>query len=160
MGELFRDGASRPVTPGELDMYTKAQALQAQQQAPILQRSDNSHDYMFFAMFDGTGQDADDPKQSPTNVGVLKSQLREVAQAPDSRVGYNYAKGIGTQHNPLARTWDGAFPYTWDDRIEETYTSLATQTKQWREQDPEAQIRIAEVGYSRGAVLAPGFARL
>ncbi|MFC6838637.1 XVIPCD domain-containing protein [Xanthomonas theicola] len=160
MGELFRDGASRPVTPGELDMYTKAQALQAQQHVPILQRSAESHSYMFFAVFDGTGQDANDPRQLPTNVGILKAQLDELRKNPDLRIGYKYAEGIGTQHNPLARTWDGAFPYTWDDRIEETYTSLATQTRKWQQQDPEAQIRIAEVGYSRGAVLAPGFARL
>lgn len=160
MGELFNGGVSRPPTQDELELYEQAQALQAQQQIPILQRSGNPHEYLFFAMFDGTGQDADDPKQPPTNVGVLRSQVRELTQNPDTQIGYGYVKGIGTQANPLARAWDGVFPYTWEEKIESVYRDLALQARQWQQQDPHAQIRIAEVGYSRGAVLAPGFARL
>src|SRR5262249_44618474 len=68
--------------------------------------------------------------------------------------------GIGTQKNPLTRAVDGAFPYTWDDKIRQVYWDLADQTKRWKDQDPHAQVRVVGVGYSRGAVLVPGLARL
>lgn len=160
MGELFKDGVSRPVSVDELELYRQAQVLQARQQVPMLQRSGNPHEYLFFAMFDGTGQDANDPKQLPTNIGALREQVYESRMDPGLRIHGHYIEGIGTQSNPLTRAWDGAFPYTWDEKIENAYKELAQQTKKWREQDPQAQIRIVEVGYSRGAVLAPGFARL
>src|SRR5690606_32272594 len=71
-----------------------------------------------------------------------------------------YTKGIGTQANPITRYVDAWIPNTWDDRIEAAYHALAQQTAKWQRQDPQAQVRIAEVGYSRGAVLAVGLARL
>lgn len=160
MGELFKEGTSRPTRQDELAMYGQLRELQAQQQVPVLQRSSNPHEYLFFALFDGTGQDVDDPKQLSTNVGVLKKHLDALKDDPKNRIGGHYAEGIGTQRNPIARYLDAAFPFTWDDKIEQAYRQLADQTKQWREQDPDAQVRIASVGYSRGAVLVPGFARL
>ncbi len=35
--------------------YASAQSLQALQQVPVLQRSDDAHVYLLFALFDGTG---------------------------------------------------------------------------------------------------------
>jgi hypothetical protein len=160
MGEFFKGGASRPVTQAELGLYEQAQALQARQQVPVLQRTDNPHEHLFVALFDGTGQDVNDPKQLASNVGVLKEQVYQLQMDPALRVSGYYVEGIGTQKNPLTRAWDGAFAYTWDDKIEGAYRELAEQTQKWLKQDPDAQVRIAEVGYSRGAVLAPGFARL
>lgn len=160
MGELFRKGESRPFTQADLDLYERARATQALQEVPVLQRSDNPHEYLFFAMFDGTGQDVDNPKQLPTNVGVLNRQLNALKDDPDLRIGGKYVEGIGTQSNWVARYRDAWMPHTWDGRIEEAYQALANQVKEWREQDPDAQVRVAHVGYSRGAVLSAGLARL
>ncbi len=160
MGELFEKGQSRPATPDDLALYERAQSMQALQEVPLLQRSDNPHEYLFFALFDGTGQDADNPEQELTNVGHLYKQSEELARNPDNRIGYKYVEGIGTQTSPVTRYADAWVPYTWDDKIEKAYRALANQAKEWKERDPEAQIRVAEIGYSRGAVLAPGLARL
>ena len=160
MGELFKVGTSRPISHSDLTRYEDAQLLQALQRVPVLQESTNPHHYLFFALFDGTGQDADDQSQIPTNIGVLATQLYTLRDDPRQRIGVRYVEGIGTQHNPLARTYDGLVAHTWDDKIERAYRALAVQAKVWRAQDPDADIRIIGVGYSRGAVLTAGLMRL
>lgn len=159
MGELFREGTSRLARSEELALYEEVQDQQAKQDVPLLQRADNAHQYMYFALFDGTGQDVRHDKHI-TNVGILKRQLDAVTGDPASRIGTNYIEGIGTQYNPALRVLDGALAYTWDEKIERAYSQLATQAQKWKALDPDAQIHIVEVGYSRGAVLIPGFAQL
>lgn len=160
MGELTRKGESRPVTQDELALYGQAQALQAQQQVPVLQCAGNSHEYLYFALFDGTAQDADDPKQEKTNVGLLKEQVYGLRRESELRVGGHYVPGIGTQDNFFSRGFDQVFAFSWDEKVEDAYRELANQAKEWKGRDPDAQIRLVEAGYSRGAVLAPGLARL
>lgn len=160
MGELTRKGESRPVTVDELALYEQAQAMQSRQQVPVLQRAHNPHEYLYFALFDGTGQDADDPTQEKTNVGLLRIQADRLEDNPENRVGSHYVKGIGTQDNFFLRGFDKAFAFSWDEKIEEAYRALANQAKEWKESDPDAQIQLVDAGYSRGAVLAPGLARL
>lgn len=160
MGELTRHGTSRPATQDDLDLYSRAQTLQALQQVPFLRHAEDRHEYLFFVLFDGTGQDVTDPNQLPTNIGVLKKQLDALKFQANLRIGVQYVEGVGTQHSLLARAVDGAVPYTWDEKIEKAYRGLATQAKEWKVQNLDAQIRVAEVGYSRGAVLADGLARL
>lgn len=159
MGELTRNGQSRPVTQEEMKLYAHAQVLQTQHRVPVLQHS-NSHEYLYFSLLDGTGQDVSDLRQLPTNIGHLSRQAELLARDPLSRIGYHYTEGIGTRAWWLPRMYDGLRPFTWDEKIEDAYRSIAEQTRKWQTQDPEAQIRIAHVGYSRGAVLAPGLARL
>ncbi|NID16254.1 T6SS phospholipase effector Tle1-like catalytic domain-containing protein [Luteibacter yeojuensis] len=160
MGQLLSGGATRPATASDLDAYERMRKEQAKQRAPVLQRSNQANEYLFLALFDGTGQSAEDPKQSLTNIGHFRSQARELATNTSNRFGLGYAEGIGTQKNPITRLIDGAFPYTWDDKIEQVYWDLARKTSEWVEQDPYARIRVVGVGYSRGAVLVPGLARL
>lgn len=160
MGELFEKGNSRPATEQDLELYEQARTLQSRQETPILQRINGPHEYLFLALFDGTGQDAGNPSQLKTNVGLLYDQAKRLANDPMERVGYAYVEGIGTQNHPLKRAIDGLSPYTWDDKIERAYRELATQAKEWKEQDPDASVRVAGVGYSRGAVLSAGLARL
>jgi hypothetical protein len=143
-----------------LDAYERMRQEQAKQRVPVLQRRDQSHEYLFLALFDGTGQSADHPNQSLTNIGQLRAQSIKLADEPRNRFGYGYAEGIGTQKNPITRAIDGAFPYTWDDKIEKVYKDLADQAEKWTTHDPQARIGVVGVGCSRGAVLVPGLARL
>lgn len=76
------------------------------------------------------------------------------------RLGGRYIEGIGTQRNPVSRAWDGVVAHTGDEKIEEAYLALANQTLRWKQENPGAQVHLIAVGYSRGAVLVPGFARL
>lgn len=160
MGELTRKGQARPVTQEELELYTRAQSLQSEHRVPLLQRTDNPHEYLYFPLFDGTGQDVNNPRQLPTNIGLLSKQAEFLSQDPRNRIGQYYVEGIGTQSFWLTRLIDGYRPFTWDEKIEEGYRALAIQVKEWKANDPDAQIRLAHVGYSRGAVLSVGLARL
>lgn len=160
MGELTKKGEYRPINLEDLSIDEQAGVTQGVQRVPIFQRGENTHEHLFFAMFDGTGQDADNPTQELTNVGVLKDQIDVLKEDANLRVGGHYVEGIGTQENPLSRLKDKIAADTWDEKIEEAYLELARQTKQWKEQDPEAQVRVVGVGYSRGAVLSAGLSRL
>ena len=160
MGEFFRDGDSRPVTSGELAMDLRAKGLLTLQKVPILQGTDGAGQYMFFVLFDGTGQDVANPDQAPTNIGLLKGQLDGLKKQSELRIGGHYVEGIGTQSHLVPRLIDQWRPYSWDEKIAEAYVELARQARRWKEHDPDAQVRVAEVGYSRGAVLAAGLARL
>lgn len=153
-------GKARPVTDEELERYRAVQELQREHVVPLLHRAGDPHSYHFLAFFDGTGQDARDPRQLLTNVGILARQAETAAREPGLRVGQVYVEGIGTQSDPLRRAVDGALALTWDEKIEKAYQALASQAWLWMQQDPNARISVASVGYSRGAVLAPGLARL
>lgn len=160
MGGIASGGTSRQATTQDLELYERMRQQQAQQPVPLLHSRRNPHEYLFFALFDGTGQDVNDPKQLPTNIGELWKQVYEPNRDPTNPIGAHYEAGIGTQKNPITRAVDGAAAYTWGDKIEEMYRALAEQVNKWQQQDPQAQIRLAEIGYSRGAVLVPGLARL
>lgn len=160
MGEIFRDGTTRPVTDEELELYARLGGLQARQPVPVLQHADDPHQYLMYSLFDGTGQDANNPAQRHTNVGHLREQLFKLVKDPTQRMGFSYVEGIGTQKNPAARYVDAWIPFTWDEKIEAAYREIAYKAKAWKGQDPEARLSIAHVGYSRGAVLVPGLARL
>lgn len=160
MGEWTKEGEFRPVTAEDLAVQERAQSMQTLHQVPVLQQSDNRHEYMYFALFDGTGQDLNDPEHLPTNVGLLAKQAELLARNPSNRIGSAYVEGIGTQKNFVSEWIDKGTAYTWDEKLEQGYVELARQTKQWKEQDPEAQVRVVGVGYSRGAVLSAGLARM
>ncbi|NID17467.1 T6SS phospholipase effector Tle1-like catalytic domain-containing protein [Luteibacter yeojuensis] len=160
MGQLLSGGTTRPASSSDLEAYERMREQQSKQAVPVLHHRDESHEYLFVALFDGTGQSAYNHRQDLTNIGHLKEQAEKLRRQSDRRIGVGYAEGIGTQKNPLTRAIDGAFPYTWDDKIRKVYRDLAEQTSQWISEDPQAQIRLIGVGYSRGAVLVPGLARL
>jgi hypothetical protein len=60
----------------------------------------------------------------------------------------------------VPRILDGAIGYTHGARVEEMYRRFIEQAKTWREQDPQAEIHVADIGFSRGAEEAASFARL
>lgn len=160
MGQLLSGGTSRSAISTDLEAYDRMREQQAKQVVPVFQQLDDQHAYLYIALFDGTGQSADNPRQLLTNVGEIRLQASVLQRDQSRRIAVGYVEGIGTQRNPVKRAIDGALPYTWDDRIETAYTRLARQTEKWKHQDPEARISVVGVGYSRGAVLVPGLARL
>src|ERR1700742_321992 len=149
MGQLFSGGTTRLASMRDLEAYARMREQQAKQPLPLLYSRRNPHEFLFIALFDGTGQDVHDPKQRPTNIGELQEQAKRLKSASGGRIGYAYAEGIGTQKNPITRLVDGAIAYTWDDKIQRMYQDLVNQTMEWIVRDPEAQVRLVEVGYSR-----------
>lgn len=148
-----------PADGHDLETYARAAETLSTFLAPRLVRNANPHERLLIAAFDGTGNSLDDPAHF-TNVGLVHDQVRALQRSGERRVHVEYAKGPGTQANPLARVLDMATGFTYQSRIEDMYERLCRQAQRWLKEDPQAQIRVANLGFSRGAEEAAGFARL
>jgi hypothetical protein len=125
---------------------------------PILLHADSPHERLYVAALDGTGNDVIHDPEHATNVGLIYKQL---ASGDNSKVTVGYVAGPGTQqHEPLAHAIDGMRGYTADVRVEEMYKQFIDQARQWKKEDPDAQIRVAGTGFSRGADEVALFARM
>lgn len=161
MGGTKSSSGGRPVTADDLRMEQTLREQMEQLSIPVLQKKENVHEHLFFAFMDGTGQDLGNPRLGPpTTVGLLYQQALERSHEPDSRIGTHYTRGIGTQTNAIGRAIDGAVAHSWADGIEKTYADLADKVAEWKTRDPTAEVRVAAMGYSRGAVQTPGLLRL
>lgn len=161
MGEIFSGGSRRQISSEEMRVLGGLQQTLAQIPVPTLHHRDNPHEHLFFAFHDGTGQDYTKSKLGlPTTAARLYEQAQILEDDPSNRIAAGYAEGIGSQSFAPARWFDGALAMTWADGIEKLYTEFAKQAKEWIDADPEAKIRVAGAGYSRGAVQLVGFQRL
>lgn len=155
---LPEDGVSSyPASDQQMATYRQAHDALAQFSAPILIRSDDPHARLYVASFDGTGNDAIKDPEHRTNVSKIHDAI---TQGNDPRIKSEYLEGPGTQSDMLSRVWDGATGYTYDRRTEEMYRRFIEQAARWKAADPQAEIRVVETGFSRGAEQAAGFARL
>src|SRR5690606_22213897 len=147
-------------TADDLEAYDQAQLDLAAMQVPVLYRSDNPNSYLYFLSFDGSGQNVRREDEVPTNVGMIHRQLESLEEHGERRVMGSYVAGPGTQRNPIAAAFDHVLAFSYDERIIDAYVQFAGQAQRWLRENPNAEIHIASIGYSRGATLIPGFARL
>lgn len=152
--------STRAASAGDLETFAIAESDLAKLQVPVLYQHANPTSRLYVASFDGTGRDVTRPNEVPTNVGVIHRQMEDLAETTTGRVAGGYVAGPGTQDEVLVRTADSIFAFSYDERIADAYRQLSRQVRRWLEQDPNAEISIAAIGYSRGATLIPGFARL
>ncbi len=161
MGGRKADGvATRPADVADLETFESAQHDLSRLRVPTLHRSDDNRSYLYFAAFDGSGQDLARYDQPLTNVGTIYRQVESISRTSAHQVFGGYVAGPGTQRNPAVRLADNALAFSYDERIIKMYVMFADQAQRWLEQNPNADIHIASIGYSRGATLIPGFARL
>ena len=159
-GGLFDDGVSvDPMTASDDAWYASARQALSKMDVPRLLDSRRSHTRLFFANFDGTGNDLYGDPRHVTNVGALHLQLEEVSRV-DRSIWSQYVQGPGTQESTFARIWDSATGDTYDARLEQMYGRLVAKVQEWKKEDPHADIRIIATGFSRGAEQAAGFARM
>ena len=156
------DGVSTyPADAHDLASYDQASQALSRLSTPVLLHSSNPHERLFIAAFDGTGNSM--LKDAPTNHTNIADVVRQTAAANSrgmSNIRVDYVEGPGTQDNALKRGLDSMSGSSYDDRIEEMYVRLTAQSKKWLAEDPDAQIRVVSVGFSRGAEQAAGFTRL
>lgn len=158
---LREDGVSHyPADAARLQSYTDARQALGTLQVPILLRDGDPHERLYVAAFDGTGSDADKDPAHATNVARIRDQVQALNESGQTQVRAGYVAGPGTQDSLIDRAWDGARGHTYDERLEQMYRQFIEQAKQWRADDPQVQIRVADIGFSRGAEQAAGFARL
>lgn len=153
---LLNDGVSYyAASSNQLHTYDEAASALEGFQAPVLLHSGNPHERLFVAAFDGTGNDKVKDPNHATNVAKINDQL-----GADGRIRSGYVAGPGTQDYLLPRLWDGMTGATYDARLEQMYDKLVDQAKKWKQEDPQAEIRVVNLGFSRGAEQAAGFARM
>lgn len=151
-----------PANEQDLQSYVIASRQLSELSAPVLLNSSNPHERIFIAAFDGTGNDMSKDKASGhmTNVALMTEQIQKAFPNRADPVQVGYVAGPGTQDNKITNTLDGARGYTYEARLEQMYTQLELQTARWLKEDPNAQIRVVSIGFSRGAEQAAGFSRL
>lgn len=155
------DVSSYPASAADMQRYVGDRAALSHFQAPVLVHKNNPHEYLYVACFDGTGNDKNKDPVHETNVGKISDQINALKKPDDSEhIAPGYVPGPGTEDGAWRSTWDGALGYTYDARLEQMYDKFIHQAWQWKHLDPNAQIRVAETGFSRGAEEAAGFARL
>lgn len=152
------DGVRYDDAASHLPMYERSRQQLESFEEPVLMHAANLHERIFLAALDGTGNDAIHDPEHATNVALV---ARQIGQVGNPNISFGYVPGPGTQqHRPLARLFDGALGYTVDERAEEMYKKLINQAWKWKQQDPDAQIRVASLSFSRGSEEAALLARM
>lgn len=153
MGSVFGKNDAQvhknQATTADLKQYEEARKQLGELQAPVLLHADNTHERLYIASLDGTGNSM--RKDAPEHWSAVAKIHYQVEKGFDPRIHSGYVEGIGTQDGFLPRTIDGWRAYSFDERVETAYLKLCKQAKLWIDQDPQAQIRVAGVGFSRGA---------
>lgn len=165
-GERHPDGVSTiPATEADLASFPEASRQLAAFSAPVLHDSNRSNDRLFVASFDGTGNSMlKDAPENHTNVAFIHAQVKALEQRAleehgSSTIAGGYVEGPGTQGG-----WRGGIDLatggTYEARMEEMYLQFIQQASTWLRDNPNADIRIAAIGFSRGAEQAAGFTRV
>lgn len=143
-----------------LQSYVDARAELSEFDAPVFVHANNPREYLYVASFDGTGNDKFKDPAHETNVGKIDDQIEALRLSGNEHIDRGYVPGPGTEDAFLARTFDGMNGRTYDARVEEMYKKFTDQAWRWKQADPDAQIRVVDIGFSRGSDQAAGFARI
>ena len=145
---ILSDGVRNDPATLRLPIYADDRVQLESFKVPILIHASNPHERLFFAALDGTGNDFIHDPEHATNVALIANQIQDRG---GSNFDSEYVSGAGTQqHRPIAWVFDNAFGYSVDERAEEMYRRFIEQAKLWRRDDPDVQIRVASIGFSRG----------
>jgi len=166
-GRLPADGIDNAYVATQNDLQSHALA-QARVEAmnPDMPQFDlsNPNRYVFVAAFDGTGNDATQTIDGASNVHRLYDDFDRFIHGDGSdhpgfsRMHARYLEGPGTQASSLPNLKDNADGRSVQDRVFEMYKELGDKTREWKAQNPDAEISVVTFGFSRGAVEAAEFA--
>ncbi len=161
-GGRHPDGvATHPATQEDLATFVQAREQIAAFDAPILVDGGRTQDRLFIAAFDGTGNSVHkDAPENLTNVARIREQVEALHKRGEaSQIATGYVEGPGTQAG-LPGVVDAMGGGTYEARMEEMYLQFIHKSAAWLKENPSADIRIAAIGFSRGAEQAAGFTRL
>lgn len=155
-GRFMDDVSGANLPSGDFEAFEVAKSQVSSMRVPKAFSLDDPHARLFFAAFDGTGNDVFRDAAHATNVAAF---FKEISGQPDQRIAAHYLPGPGTQASAVARAVDGATGYSVDQRVEVMYSLLVREVAVWQRQDPDAKIYVISSGFSRGAEEAAMFAR-
>ncbi|MFC5742509.1 T6SS phospholipase effector Tle1-like catalytic domain-containing protein [Dyella tabacisoli] len=163
---VLQDGVPHYVaSPEKLQTYQDASQALSHFQVPVLfddtrlGANNRPCDRLYVAAFDGTSNDKDKDPLHATNVAKIADQIA-ASTGNNGHIQVGYFAGPGTQDNGATRLFDSARGHTYDKRLEQMYKQFTDQAWEWKRDNPDAEIRVACIGFSRGAEQAAGFARL
>lgn len=151
-----------PANRQDLESYTQASRQLGQMRVPTLVDQDNPHQRLFVAVLDGTGNNMfkDDDAHETGIVRIYKQIQAAHSEGKFPQIGAGYVAGIGTQDGSIASTRDGISGHTFEERAETMYKQFIEYAARELKRDPQAQISLAAVGFSRGAEEAAYLTRL
>lgn len=136
-------------TTTDVEQFDDARRQLGELRVPVLLHANDPHERLYIAALDGTGNSMrKDSRETWSAVAKIHDQLIK-SDNPSIRSGY--VEGIGTQDAGFPRLRDGIYANTFDERVETAYFQLCEQAQKWIREDPQARIRVAGVGFSRGA---------
>ena len=143
-----------------LQSYASASQNLAKFEVPELVHQGNRNERLFVAGFDGTGNDVFKDPDHATNIAKMVAQIKSANKSGNDQIYAGYVPGPGTENSFVRRTVDGINGNTYDERLEEMYKQFIDQAWKWKHENPDVKITIADIGFSRGADQAAGFARM
>ncbi|MCC7249359.1 MAG: DUF2235 domain-containing protein [Lysobacter sp.] len=145
-------------TQADLRAYADANRQLGQMQVPALVSSDRPNERLFVAVLDGTGNDMNDvSKGARTGVAQIHQEIQQQRAGGVTNVASGYVTGPGTKSYG---NWDAATGHTFEERAEYMYRQFTEQSARWLKENPNADIRVAAIGFSRGAEEAAYFTRI
>lgn len=144
--------------PADLNEYRAAREQLGRFGVPVL--ADGPHGRLWVACFDGTWNDREQFPEGKTNVAGIFEQIVAREKTGPQTVSAGYQPGVGTQRDEIVKTLDGALGYSYGPRMEEMYLDFIVQSRRWLTEDPNAEISLASVGFSRGGPTAAMFTRM
>lgn len=165
MGQVTsRPVDTEPATEQDLDTYRQAQEQLDQLRVPVLLPNDNPHARLYIAALDGTGNSmVNDAPENWSSVARIYKQIQGMQDEGITSIAGGYVEGTFTQEGALRtpeRLSDGRFGHSFDERVETAYYDFCMQAREWLIEDPQAEIRIAGIGFSRGSEQVAALQRL
>lgn len=155
------DGVSYyPADAHDLQTYEDAKRTLGRFNVPLILHVDNPNERLYIAAFDGTGNDAVNDPNHATNIADVNARIKALPTYLREQIKSGYVEGPGTQQKFVASAWDGARGHSYDERIQTMYSFFREQVEDWKTQNPQAEIRLVSIGFSRGAEQAAGFTRM
>lgn len=161
MGTTPNAHKATPLTEQEKQNWLDAIVMMDDTFLPALawQGAGHEHKHVFVAAFDGTWNDRENlrPGEVMTNPALLEKELSALY---DERLSGNYYNGVGTRENALMKVLNGMTGEGSEQRAEQAFRDFQKQSLEWLKEDPDAQIHVVTVGFSRGAASARHFLNL
>lgn len=120
----------------------------------------NPHLRVFAVHFDGTQNDRDDVPEG-SQATLVSDSYEKLRDCGSPVIASHYFNGVGTRTlTNLRRMFESATGAGCEARAEAAHDALVRQAAAWREQDPQAEVHVHVVGFSRGAAIALHFMNL
>ena len=145
----------RIASPAEIARYTVVNDFvnnyQVHQQVDVSANMQR----LYVATFDGTGNDLSSIEKY-SNPAIIDLILRN---SNDENIEVRYSKGVGTS-GQVDKIYGGITGYGAEQIAEKSYQDFVDQLNEWIKSDPNTQISVALIGFSRGAATERHFANL